>query len=195
MRRAAHDFCADRYGIAAVEFALLLPILITMYFGMTELWRAIDNSRRVTLFTRAVADLSARVNPDSMDPIFSSAKAILQPFDTSKIEIIVSAIGVSMKSGVPVGRVCSSVASNATPRPVNQITGTDDLPSVPETFKNDGARYILAEARMPYVPVVGTSLFQMIFSSRGLILKRQIPWPERSDTEILLPGGAKCQAF
>lgn len=37
----------DERGIAAVEFALILPILIVLYFGTIELARILDANRRL----------------------------------------------------------------------------------------------------------------------------------------------------
>lgn len=196
LQTQAARYAGDRRGLAAIEFAFILPILITLYFGLTELVRAVDNGRKVTLFARTVADLSGRVGNSSssagdMDKILSAAGAILRPFDATKAKVVVNAMGVEKYGGALVGGVCSSYPP-ASARPTLQFNGTNGLPATPATYQFDGARYILAEVTMPYAPIIGDKLYKWIFGSKGLVITRQIAWAQRTDSEIVLPGGAPC---
>ncbi|WP_336487875.1 TadE/TadG family type IV pilus assembly protein [Methylobacterium nigriterrae] len=192
--RRAPRFPCEAGGVAAVEFALILPLLIALYLGAVETTRAIDNSRKFSLFARAVADLSGRAPMTTMDPIFSASAAILQPFDAGQVSIVVNAMGVEDENGTLSGFVCSSAANaNATPRTQNAPAGQDGIPAVPPIYRFDGARYILAEVSMPYAPVIGSRIYAAIFGSTSLVFRQQIAWAERADGEIILPGGAACR--
>jgi Flp pilus assembly protein TadG len=46
----------DTRGVSAVEFALLLPLMIALYLGAVELSQGIAADRKVTLTTRTIAD-------------------------------------------------------------------------------------------------------------------------------------------
>lgn len=191
-------FRRDHEGVAAIEFSLILPFLVLACFGLAELCNAVENHRKVTLYARAVADLTGRSSVVSMDPIFSAAGTILQPFDASTVKIRVSAIGVQQKytlGTIPtglVGQVCSSVGSGIAPRAVKQQTNTNGIPDIPDVFKYDDAHYILAEVWMPYKPIIGSAIISKIFGESGLTFSQQIPWADRTDTEVVLPGGSKC---
>ncbi|RVB65100.1 pilus assembly protein, partial [Mesorhizobium sp. M7A.F.Ca.CA.002.04.1.1] len=50
-------FWSDRRGIAAVEFALIMPILLIMYFLTMEASQAIETSKKVSRIGSMVADL------------------------------------------------------------------------------------------------------------------------------------------
>ncbi len=206
LARRIAGFRADRRGIAAIEFALILPILLTMYFGLIELTRIADTSRKLTTFARALADLTGRAdNPspssDDMAKIASAASAILRPLNVTGLQIVVNAMGVENVGGIAgvggtlYGGVCSSWTQNATKRPALQINGGNGLPATPAAYQFDGARYILAEVTMSYTPLVGTKLYTMLFGSRGLTFTRQIPWAERTTNEIVMPGGALCPDY
>lgn len=132
-------FRDDGRGIAAVEFALVLPVLIVLYFGTVELTRILDANRKLTLFARTLADLSGRADnpkPSSADmaTIAGAATAILRPLNASGLQIVVNAMGVESVYGTLYGGVCSSWTQNATPRPVRQINGTNGLPATPAAY-------------------------------------------------------------
>ena len=55
-------FAQDRRGTSAVEFAMLLPLLLTLYLGTFEISQGIGINRKVTLTTRTVADLASQVS-------------------------------------------------------------------------------------------------------------------------------------
>ncbi len=132
LERLARYRCDER-GIAAVEFAFVLPLLIILYFATAELTRLVDANRKLTLFARTLSDLSGRAdNPsptvEAMATIAGAATAILRPLDASNLQIVVNAMGVESVSGTLYGGVCSSWAQNATKRPAQQRNGTNGLP-------------------------------------------------------------------
>ena len=61
MMRRIGDFAGDRRGVSAVEFALLLPMMMTLYLGSVEASQGIAANRKVTLATHALADLASHL--------------------------------------------------------------------------------------------------------------------------------------
>ena len=64
--QALHAFLAQVQAVSAVEFALVLPVALTIFAGMSEVSHAVDNWRKVTLTARTIADLTSQgdtVNP------------------------------------------------------------------------------------------------------------------------------------
>jgi hypothetical protein len=43
--------------------------------------------------------------------------------------------------------------------------------------------------------MVGSKIYRMIFGSTSLVFSQQVAWAERTDTEIIMPGGAKCPTY
>ena len=50
----------DRSGLAAVEFAMIFPIMVVMYFGVVEFSSAIAVDRKATQVARTLADLTSQ---------------------------------------------------------------------------------------------------------------------------------------
>lgn len=184
---------ADRSGIAAVEFALILPTMLLIFVATGELANALEMSRKTGQFTRAIADLFGRTAVGDAKEVFDAAGVIMQPFDIAKAKIRVSAMGVVNNGGSYVAQTCSSIGQGTSPR-ARSSTAEALLSgeSVPEAFRYQNARYILVEVTMPYTPVLGSSYFKWINKADAITFDESVSWPERQDQEIVLPGGKAC---
>ena len=56
-RRLAVRFGNDRRGVAAVEFAFILPLMLTLMLGMIDVSSGVAIDRKVTLTARTLSDL------------------------------------------------------------------------------------------------------------------------------------------
>ena len=54
---SARHLARDSRGVAAVEFALLLPILLLLYFGVVELTQGVMTQQRANHVAATVGDL------------------------------------------------------------------------------------------------------------------------------------------
>jgi Flp pilus assembly protein TadG len=200
LARKAAALRRDRRASALVEFAVILPVLLSIWAGMTEIAHAIDEWRKLTLLARTVADLTAQgdtqnpIGTPLMTDIVASAAKVMRPFDTSTVQIVVSAMGVDLKRLNLVPQVCSSVA-NANAKPRAAGTATDLL--VPAGYQTSGMRYVLAEVSISYTPMIGSALVKLVKGVGNTItLSASVPWPTRGGTtygsntytEVILPG-------
>lgn len=99
-RRKANQFCKDRYGVAAVEFAFLAPILLIMYFLTIEASQAIETNKKVSRLGSMVADLVAQkpegtINKAEIQSIMDIGQTTLLPYARSKPTIMVTGIQLS----------------------------------------------------------------------------------------------------
>lgn len=86
MRRAFRRFRRDRKGLAAVEFALILPVMVTLFFGIIELSTALAARTDVINIASIAADLVAQDNAMSgsdMTNVYNAATATLYPYNTT----------------------------------------------------------------------------------------------------------------
>ena len=60
LRAAFRRFSADRRGLAALEFALIAPLMVLVLFGSVELTELLATNRRAENTTASVADVISR---------------------------------------------------------------------------------------------------------------------------------------
>ena len=86
----------DTSGVAAVEFAFILPLLLLLYLGTNGLTQAISAARGTTVLTRTLADLVSQQPPNvnitdtSAQNIFAASTAELAPFPTTGLTMTLS---------------------------------------------------------------------------------------------------------
>ncbi|MEL7488218.1 MAG: TadE/TadG family type IV pilus assembly protein [Pseudomonadota bacterium] len=90
LMRAHKRFAASVSGMAATEFALLLPVMVTLFFGMLEASDAMTVNRRTANASNALVDLvgqTTQLSPTELNDIFTGVRRILEPNDTSTLAI------------------------------------------------------------------------------------------------------------
>ncbi len=103
-------FGLDKRGVSAVEFALIAPVMILMYFGVGELCEGMMAQRRAAHATAAIGDLVTQgtsVSKSEMADIFAAATTILQPFPTKTLQLRMTSVTVSSLGNPTVDWSCA----------------------------------------------------------------------------------------
>jgi Flp pilus assembly protein TadG len=173
-------------GVAAVEFALILPLMILIFLGMSELTAGINTDRKLTLLSRTLADLSSRgtqLDTSTISSIFGAARMVMQPYDSSKVLMVVTSVSVTTDSnGNATGKVDWSCALG--PNATTAARPKDSSYTVPGGFKT-AQSFMLVETLLNYVPMFGGAFMG---KTGGLRLAQTTPWPVRSGTQVTLQG-------
>src|SRR6185369_4047067 len=93
LKRRTSGLVGDQRGVSAVEFAIMLPLMLSVYLGAVELSQGIAATRKVTLTARTVADLvsqTATVNNADMNNCLAAAAAVIEPFSAANLKVTVS---------------------------------------------------------------------------------------------------------
>ena len=96
-------FRKDKRGVAAVEFALVAPVLILLYTGLAELTLAMMAERQAAHSASVVGDLVAQsvsMNAAQMGDIFNVGNAIMKPFPAATLNFRVTSVKADA-NGVP----------------------------------------------------------------------------------------------
>jgi Flp pilus assembly protein TadG len=93
LRAFARRCHSSQEGVAAVEFAMIVPIMAVMFIGAVELSQAITVDRRVTQVASSTADLVARAEKQiaqtEITDIMRVGGYILTPYSQTPLQIVV----------------------------------------------------------------------------------------------------------
>ena len=133
----------DERGVSAIEFAMLAPVLIMFYMGMTEFCQGFMAQKRMGHVSAMVADLISQeetVTPATIDDVFDIGGLIMKPFPTATLHQRVSS---DTKTG-GIARVDWSRGDGMTARAV------DSTITLPTGLIENGQSVIVAEATYDY---------------------------------------------
>src|SRR6266404_8664645 len=85
-RLLAVDLLQDRRGIAATEFAVIVPIMLVMFFGTVEFSSGVAVDRKVTLMARTLSDLTSQsttVTDIDLTNFFAASAGIMTPYSAT----------------------------------------------------------------------------------------------------------------
>ncbi|MGX9142143.1 TadE/TadG family type IV pilus assembly protein [Mesorhizobium sp. 128a] len=150
----AMRFCSDRRGVAAIEFAFIVPVLLVMYFVTMEASQAIETSKKVSRIGSMVADLVTQqttVTAADIDAIMKIGTSTLQPYNRSTPNIFVTAIQVTTDTPPRVEVVWSRKLVEGT-----YSAGADkkSITTVPPTLRIAGTFLIRVESQLGYEPMI-----------------------------------------
>jgi hypothetical protein len=110
--RSARGLRGDCRGVAAIEFAIIAPIMLLAFFGTVEFCSAIAVDRKVTLVARTLSDLTSQnvgVTDAQLTAYFTVSQKILWPY-TNTPKATITELHIEPGSLAP--RVQWSVGTN-----------------------------------------------------------------------------------
>jgi Flp pilus assembly protein TadG len=146
---AVAGFGSDQRGVSAVEFAMLLPLMITLYLGSVEISQGVGIDRKVTLTSRTVGDLASQVQSISnsdMTNLLNAASAVVVPYDLSKLKVTVSEVTIDANGAAT---IIWSDTLNGTKRTVGSTV------TLPTALAVANTSLIWSEASYDYKPTIG----------------------------------------
>jgi len=164
-------FAQDKRGVSSVEFAMVLPLMITLYLGTVEVSQGVGIDRKVTLTTRTVADLASQVssiNNADMTNMLTASAAVIAPYDASKLKVTVSAVTIDANG---VAKVAWSDTLNGTQRAVGSTV------TLPSALNVASTTLIWSEVSYSYTPTIGYVITGTLHLSDQIYMR-----PRLSDT-------------
>lgn len=149
------NFCRHKSGMAATEFALIAPVMLVLYFGVTELADGLMANTKAASVAVTAADLTAQNDKlcnSEMTDIFAALNAVMFPYPTSNTRIVISSL---VDAGNNTVRVAWSDAQNGTPRTTNSVVA---IPSGLVT-SGSGGSVILTEVTYNYSSPAGQLIY------------------------------------
>lgn len=85
----------DVRGAVAVEFAILAPVLMLFYFGMSEMTQAMMAQRRLSHTASLIGDIAAQnvtISTSRANDIYEIGRTVMQPFSSSPLRLCLVSI-------------------------------------------------------------------------------------------------------
>lgn len=152
LRPALGRLLGDRRAVAAVEFAILLPLMLTLFIAGNELSQALTIYRKVSHTGAVLGDLVSQVATIStaeMTNILAASTTIMTPYDASGVKLVVSAVNYTTASGFKVGW---SIGQNATAWAANAAPPV----TIPSGLVTDGQQLIVSQVQYTYTSTFST---------------------------------------
>lgn len=152
-------FARREQGIAMVEFAMVAPVMVTMYLGMVELSVAVGHERKSTLIARTIADLTTQmpsVTTAQLDSIFDAATAILAPYPIKDVSMRIASFRIDQAGKVWVDWSQVKDISNSGGSYATLSRCSDGASFVPTPLRNKGQTVVIAWTQLKHTPLVST---------------------------------------
>jgi len=149
MKKLVRKFWSSRQGIAAVEAALILPILLVIYVGALVVYDSYKGYRLVSHTSNTLADLTSRygeLGDDELGFLFATGTALLDKYAVEDdFYIVVSSIENVPNDGLRVA--WSGATGNGTGLDDDDISSLQ-LPEIPE-----GESVIIVSTLVEFTPL------------------------------------------
>jgi Flp pilus assembly protein TadG len=150
-RSLALRFPLHERGMAAVEFSLILPIMVLLWIGGVEVTQGLSVDRRLNNLCSSIGDLVSRtktITKAQIDQIFDIAPGAIYPYSATSLQMRVTAVKIdgSQNATVTWSRSEGGTAYSKTQN-LNAV--------VPETLRVANSQIIMSEVNYTYTPAVG----------------------------------------
>jgi len=178
--RSARDLWEDRGAVAATEFAVIVPIMLVLFFGTVEFSSGVAVDRKVTLVARTLSDLTSQsppagVSDTDLTNYFAAGNGIMQPYipinGYPSVRATISELYVDPNSLQARVQWSKGIASRA----------TSSIVPIPNALAVAGTYLIYSEVSFLYTPTVG-----YVMAKAGINL---------SDVSYTRPRQAACVIY
>jgi Flp pilus assembly protein TadG len=176
-------FIVSTRGVAAIEFAMILPVLVIMLLATFDAGRAIAVYMKVRTATFTLAAITNQYSTTSpiqsadMTAITGATTAVLAPYSSSPVVVVISQLEIKT-AGAATAKVDWSATLNGTALAVgSSVTLPATIASSTNTCEGYPCYVIYSQVSYTYTPVFG------FFGSGGINL---------SDSEFVTPRSSTC---
>ena len=159
IRSALASLARREEGVAAVEFALVMPFLLLLYFGSMEASSLFTADKRIDSISATVGDLVSQWDPkdgkistSTLNDYFAASAGLISPFSPTGVKIVISLIEVKADGTTKV--LWSQGYGGGTTWTVNNpytpLTSSSQMNQVAR-----GGCIVAAETSYSYKPVLG----------------------------------------
>jgi Flp pilus assembly protein TadG len=173
------SFTLAESGLAAIEFAFILPFMLMLYFGLMDLTGLIGFNRKITSVANTMADLTAQnrtsVLKSDINDYLNAASLIMNP--TPVNQVTVNVYGYRMVAGTPTQQWKSS---NGSGPGCNTSPPTSSMAPLMAA----GNDLVVSMACYRFTPYVATFMGDKLLGSTTLKVEQTIMVRPRSTAKL-----------
>ncbi|WP_235976888.1 TadE/TadG family type IV pilus assembly protein [Bradyrhizobium archetypum] len=147
VRGRPFELLSNNSGLAAVEFAMIIPIMAMLLIGTYEMSTGVAIDRKVTIMTRTLSDLTsqnAAVTDTQLTNFFSASKAIMTPYSSAEVQGTITELWIDP----------STLKARVQWSKGTELHNKGDIIEVPQALKIAGTYLIFSEVKYVYKPSV-----------------------------------------
>lgn len=147
------DLWRDRSGIAATEFAVIVPLMLVLFFGVVEFSTGVAVDRKVTIMARTLSDLVSQntsVTDTQFTSFFSAATGVMYPYASPPYSATTVHSTISELYVDPNTHTAKVQWSKG-----DAVRATGSTVTIPTALSVDNTYLIFSEVNYLYVPTVG----------------------------------------
>jgi Flp pilus assembly protein TadG len=176
-------FARDTRGIAAIEMAFIMPVLVLLYFGLFDLTAMISLSRKINYSSSVVADLVTQnkttVTAANITDYFNAAELVMSPTPIANVRVEV--FGFRNNAGTITQQWSKASTGGASCGGAPSTAGMASL-------MTDGNDVVVARACTSYTPYVATFLGENILGATSFTLSQDITLRPRMSATLACTG-------
>lgn len=153
LRQASNRPFKDQRGVALIEFAMVLPVLVILFMGSFQLMEAVSVYRKVTTTSRSIADLvtqRASISEADIQSYLDASAQIMAPYRIDRGKFRVSLIKIQLDN---TARVVWSRTKDGTDK-----LSANSVYVLPDSIKQQGIDIIVTDVSYNYVPLAFSGL-------------------------------------
>jgi Flp pilus assembly protein TadG len=169
----------DRSGIAMTEFAVIVPIMLVMFFGTVEMSNGVAVYRKVTLMAHTLSDLTSQsvsVQDSDLTNFFAASTGIMTPYSPASLSQTITELWINSSLQARVQWSSGPLA-----------LATGSVVSIPSQIKTANTYVIYSQVSYVYTPVVG-----YVMSKSGVTLNDSAYTRPRQSTCVLYNAQTTC---
>jgi Flp pilus assembly protein TadG len=171
LRRSWNRALADLRGAAAIEFALILPVLVLLYTLGFEVCQAATVNRKLTDTTVQLANVTSQytsVAKSDISTIMNASSETMTPFPTSTLALTLSEVSIDAKGNATV--TWSEAYLDGVALQGNTLKTP---PTAPPSLLTPNSSYIVVQSTYAYTPVIAGDFMPTItLSDQSFMLPR-----------------------
>lgn len=182
-------FARAERGVALVEFAFTLPVMVLVYLGSIAVTQGMMTDRKVTLLARSIGDITSQdtaITSDERDNIFNAGRVVMAPYDSGAAILRMRVSSVRVRAD---GSTCVEWSMGPQGATFLRVAGSNVNDVVPVAIRTPDTWLIMSEVEYNYTPIVGEDITGPILLTERLYMRPRL---SQQVTSFSQPGTTAC---